>query len=114
MADACDLSQRQCVPCRGGVPPLKGEALARMAAQLGGDWRVVDEHHLHKEYRFKDFRQALAATNRIGEVSEEHHHHPDLSLGWGRVGVTLYTHKVDGLTESDFILAAKIDRCLAV
>jgi 4a-hydroxytetrahydrobiopterin dehydratase len=113
MADACDLSQRDCVPCRGGVPPLKGEALARLAAQLGGNWQVVDEHHLQKEFRFKDFRQALEATNRIGEISEQQHHHPDIALGWGRVGVTLFTHKIGGLSESDFVLAAKIDRALA-
>lgn len=104
-----DLAKKECIPCKGEVPPLKGQALTELLAELGGGWRVVDEHHLEKEYRFKDFRAALAFTNRVGEVAEAQAHHPDIHLSWGRVGLTIWTHKIDGLTESDFILAAKVD-----
>jgi 4a-hydroxytetrahydrobiopterin dehydratase len=104
-----DLASKACVPCRGGVPPLKGAALAELAAQVSG-WTIVEEHHLAKSFKFPDFRQALAFVNRVGELAEEQGHHPDLTLVWGRVDVALWTHKIDGLTESDFILAAKIDR----
>lgn len=103
------LADEKCVPCRGGVPPLKGGELASLHADLGGGWNVVDEHHLEKEYRFANFAEALAFTNRIGEIAEEQGHHPDLYLAWGKVRVTIWTHKIDGLTRSDFVLAAKID-----
>ena len=104
-----DLATRNCVPCKGGVPPLAGEALARLQAELGGGWQVVDGHHLEKEYRFPDFVAALAFTNRVGEMAEAQSHHPDLLLAWGRVRVTIWTHKIDGLTESDFVFAARCD-----
>jgi len=107
-----DLAAMQCVPCRGGVPPLKGKALDDLLAELGNGWRVVDEHHLEKEYRFKDFREALDFTNRVAAVAEEQGHHPDVHLAWGKVGLTVWTHKIDGLTESDFVFAAKADRVL--
>jgi 4a-hydroxytetrahydrobiopterin dehydratase len=106
------LAEKHCVPCRGGVPPVTGEALDTLKAQTPG-WQVVDEHHLTKTFTFPDFRSALAFVNRIGEVAEEEGHHPDLLLTWGRVDVKTWTHKIDGLTESDFILAAKIDRLAA-
>jgi 4a-hydroxytetrahydrobiopterin dehydratase len=105
-----ELANRHCVPCRGGVPALSGEPLARLVKELGPTWRVVDGHHLEKEFGFPDFRSALAMVNRIGELAEAEGHHPDLALAWGKVGVTLWTHKIDGLSESDFVLAAKIDR----
>ncbi|HVR44664.1 MAG TPA: 4a-hydroxytetrahydrobiopterin dehydratase [Thermoanaerobaculia bacterium] len=79
-------------------------------ARLGSGWRATDDHHLEKEFRFPDFREALAFTNRIGEIAEREGHHPDIELSWGRVGVKIWTHKIDGLTESDFVLAAKVDR----
>ena len=104
------LAERRCVPFKGGVPPLKGEELRRLARELGGGWQVVAEHHLEKELRFKDFREALAFTNRVGELAEEQNHHPDLYLAWGKVKETIWTHKIDGLTESDLIFAAKVDR----
>ena len=104
-----ELAKQHCIPCRGDVPPLKGEELRAVAAKLGGGWKVVDEHHLEKTYAFDDFRQALDFTNRVGEIAEAEGHHPDVHLGWGRVTLTIWTHKIDGLTESDFILAAKAD-----
>ena len=91
---------------------MKGETLARLATELGGGWQVVAGHHLEKEYRFKDFREALAFTNRVGELAESQGHHPDIHLAWGKVKLTVWTHNVDGLTESDFVLAAKADRLL--
>jgi len=103
------LADKHCVPCRGGVPPLKGEELERMMAQVTG-WQVVDQHHLDKAYTFPDFRKALEFVNQAGEIAEKEGHHPDLHLSWGKVGVEIWTHKIDGLTESDFILAAKIDK----
>ncbi|HSB91129.1 MAG TPA: 4a-hydroxytetrahydrobiopterin dehydratase [Anaerolineales bacterium] len=109
MAEISELALRECIPCKGGVPPLKGAELQKLHSMLGGDWRVVDEHHLEKEFRFKNFRQALDFTNRIGELAEQVNHHPDLCLGWGRTQVTLWTHKIGGLSESDFVFAAKVD-----
>ena len=98
-----------CVPCQGGMPPLKGKKLKTLQNQLGNDWKVIDEHHLEKEWELDDFQTALDFTNRIGSLAEEQGHHPDIYLTWGKVGIKLWTHKIDGLTDSDFILAAKID-----
>ena len=106
------LADQHCVPCRGGVPPLKGEQLAPFAEQLP-DWKIIEEHHLSKSYLFRDFKTALDFVNRVGAVAEEEGHHPDLCLGWGKVDVTIYTHKIRGLTESDFVMAAKIDQLYA-
>jgi len=107
-----DLARKTCVPCRGGVPPLKGKELAEIHKQLPdwSHWKVVNEHHITRIFSFPDFKQALAFVNRVGELAEEQGHHPDISLAWGKVGITIWTHKIDGLTESDFIMAAKIDR----
>jgi 4a-hydroxytetrahydrobiopterin dehydratase len=102
------LAEKHCVPCRGGVPPLSGEELEKMMAQVPG-WDVVDGHHLNRTFVFPDFRTALDFVNRVGAVAEQEGHHPDLYLAWGKVGVKIWTHKIDGLTESDFILAAKIE-----
>src|SRR5881275_194588 len=106
------LAEKECVPCKGGLPPLKGGELQEFINQLKGGWRVVDEHHLEKEYKFKDFREALAFTNKVGELAELQGHHPDIYLAWGKVKLTIWTHKIDGLTESDFVLAAKADQLL--
>jgi 4a-hydroxytetrahydrobiopterin dehydratase len=103
------LADQQCVPCKGGVPPLTEAQIAPLLAQLEG-WRVVDTHHLEKTYTLKNFTQALELVNRIGAIAEAQNHHPDIWLAWGRVGVTIWTHKINGLTESDFIFAAKCDR----
>ena len=104
-----ELASKTCVPCRGGVPTLKGEALTALQKQVEG-WKVVDEHRLAKTFKFPDFRKALEFVNRVGELAEEQGHHPDLYLAWGKVEVSTWTHKIDGLTENDFILAAKIDQ----
>ncbi len=103
------LADRDCVPCKGGVPPLTPEQRAPLLAQLE-DWQVVDGHHLRRVYSLRDFATALTLVNRIGDIAEEQSHHPDIELAWGKVGVTIWTHTIDGLTENDFIFAAKCDR----
>ena len=103
-----ELVSKKCVPCKGGVSPLKGEALQALQKQVTG-WNVVEEHHLLKSLKFPDFRKALDFVNRVGAIAEEQGHHPVITFTWGKVDITIYTHKISGLTESDFILAAKID-----
>jgi 4a-hydroxytetrahydrobiopterin dehydratase len=103
------LSEKTCIPCREGVPALPGEELEKLKAQVPG-WQVVEGHHLLKVYTFPNFRTALDFVNRAGEIAETEGHHPDLLLSWGKVEVKIWTHKIDGLTESDFILAAKIEQ----
>jgi 4a-hydroxytetrahydrobiopterin dehydratase len=105
-----DLASKQCVPCRGGVSPLTGAELQAFLHDIDNGWQVIDEHHLEKEYRFKNFREALDFTIRVGELAEEQRHHPDICLAWGKVRLSIWTHKIDGLTESDFVFAAKADR----
>jgi 4a-hydroxytetrahydrobiopterin dehydratase len=104
-----ELAAKTCVPCRGGVPPLAGAELNALAQQVP-NWKVIDGHHISRAFTFPDFKQALAFVNKVGEVAEQQGHHPDILLSWGKAVVTTWTHKIDGLTESDFILAAKIDR----
>jgi len=105
-----ELAERECVPCKGGVPPLEGEELARLTEELGGDWLVPDGRRLEKEFDFPDFAAALSFVDAVGALAEEQGHHPDIYLAWGKAGISLWTHKINGLTESDFILAARIDR----
>jgi len=102
------LSSRHCVPCHGGVPRLRGEEIETLLRQLRG-WEAVEEQHLAKGYKFQNFADALAFVNRVGRVAEREGHHPDISFGWGYAHVKIYTHAIGGLSESDFILAAKID-----
>jgi 4a-hydroxytetrahydrobiopterin dehydratase len=106
-----DLANKQCVPCKGGTPALKGSELASILQRVP-EWKAVDEHHINRTFTFPDFKQALDFVNRVGAIAEEQGHHPDIYLTWGKVDITLWTHKIDGLTESDFIMAAKIDRVL--
>jgi len=108
----CKLTDKKCTACRGDVDRLKGEELKSLQEQLPEGWDVVDEHHLTKTFTFKNFQQALDFTNRVGAVAEEEGHHPDISLSWGKVVVDVCTHKIDGLTENDFIFAAKADAVL--
>jgi 4a-hydroxytetrahydrobiopterin dehydratase len=103
-----DLSTKKCIPCSKGTPPLRGDALQTYLKQLPSGWTLVNEHHLLREFSFKNFQEALAFTNQVGALAEEHQHHPDIYLSWGKVRVELWTHKIDGLSENDFILAAKI------
>lgn len=102
------LSKKECVPCKGGIPPLKGDELEQLKEQVDG-WDVVEEHHIMKTFKFPNFVKALAFVNKVGEIAEAQGHHPDIFLTWGKARITMCTHKIDGLTESDFILAAKID-----
>jgi 4a-hydroxytetrahydrobiopterin dehydratase len=102
------LAQRRCIPCQAGAPPLAADAIRPLLDQLEG-WEVARGHHLVKTFALADFAQALDLVNRIGAVAAEENHHPDLGLSWGRVEVRIWTHAVDGLTENDFILAAKCD-----
>ena len=104
------LAERELIPPDGGdVQPLKGGALAALTGELGGDWQVVDGHHLEKTYRFDDFAAALAFTNRIGELAEAVDHHPEICLTWGRAKITIWTHAIGGLSEADFVFAARAD-----
>jgi 4a-hydroxytetrahydrobiopterin dehydratase len=109
-----ELAKKECIPCKGGVPALEGAALEGLTDQLGNDWKVVEAHHLEKDYGFTNFRKALDFTNRVGELAEAQFHHPDIFLAWGKVKITIWTHKIDGLTESDFIFAAKADQLVEV
>jgi len=105
-----DLAARECVPCKGGVPPLTAAEQNKLLLELGHNWQIIDGHHLENGYRFEDFRQALEFTNRVGELAETQGHHPDIYLAWGKVRLTIWTHKIDGLTESDFVFAAKAEK----
>lgn len=106
------LAKKKCVPCSGGTPPLKGKELEQYKKQLGNDWHLIDNHRLEKEYTFETYRKALTFTNKIGELAEREGHHPEILLGFRKVKIQLWTHKIDGLSESDFILAAKCDEQL--
>lgn len=103
------LSEEGCVPCKSGASPLKGVELKKLSNRLGKSWKVVKGHHLEREYKFKDFREALDFTIKVGELAERVQHHPDIYLAWGKVKLTIWTHKIDGLTESDFVFAAKVN-----
>ncbi len=103
------LAKQVCKPCTEGTPPLKPEEINELKDDLHEDWEVVENHHLKRKFKFKNFKQALEFTNKIGALAETQQHHPDIQLGWGRVVITLHTHKIDGLSKSDFVMAAKID-----
>jgi len=104
------LADNKCVPCRGGVPPMERAKAEGMLKQLERGWQLNKDGHLERLYTFKDFAQALSFVNKVGAVAETEGHHPDLYLAWGKCKVELWTHKIDGLTESDFYMAAKADR----
>jgi 4a-hydroxytetrahydrobiopterin dehydratase len=108
-----DLADRECVPCKGGVPPLGHDRVAQLLRELspeGDGWRAPDDHHLERRWKRRNFAEALDLVNRIGRVAEAQRHHPEVRFGWGFVEARIWTHKIDGLTESDFVLAAKLDR----
>ncbi|MEM7174307.1 MAG: 4a-hydroxytetrahydrobiopterin dehydratase [Chlamydiota bacterium] len=104
-----ELHKKKCIPCAAGASPLKGKELEPFYMQLGEGWNIVDEHHLSKVFTFKTFDQALAFAVVIGKIANEENHHPDLRVSWGKLGVEIWTHKINGLSESDFVLAAKIE-----
>ncbi len=106
------LADNDCIPCKGGIPPLTPEQIAPLASEVPG-WSVVDHRHIERTYALPSYRAALDFTNAVAELAESQNHHPDLLLTWGKVGVTLWTHKIDGLAEADFVMAAKIDRLAA-
>ena len=105
---AC-LINMQCVPCQGGVEPLQPQEIKEYMKQLSSDWHVIDNKNLEKEYRFKNFIEALEFVNRVGQLAESLGHHPDIYLSWGKVKLTIWTHKIGGLHKNDFILAAMAD-----
>ena len=105
------LASKKCTACERGTPPIDEKEQQDLLKQLQDGWRIVDGHHLQRTYRFDDFKSALDFTNRVGELAEQEGHHPNIELSYGQVGITLWTHAANGLTENDFILAAKIDDC---
>ncbi|MEK6799592.1 MAG: 4a-hydroxytetrahydrobiopterin dehydratase [Planctomycetota bacterium] len=104
-----DLANKKCAPCRGGVPPLTPAECEPLLRQLS-QWTLESGHHLTKTFPFPNFARALAFVNRVGRIAEIEGHHPDIYLSWGKVRLDIWTHKIDGLTESDFVLAAKVER----
>ncbi len=104
------LEGRECVPCQGGTPPLAEDQISNLLSKIDKGWSAIDNHHISREWEFPDFETALAFTNKLGAICEEQNHHADFELGWGRVQAVIFTHKIDGLTESDFILASKFDQ----
>ena len=102
------LAERKCIPCTGGVPKLDADGIAKFAPEVP-EWDVVDRKKLRRTFDFDDFAQALEFVNAVGEIAEEEGHHPNIAFTYGEATIEIWTHKVDGLTESDFILAAKID-----
>ena len=103
------LIKCKCTACQGGVEPLKGQAIEVLFKQLSEGWHVIDEHHLEKEYKFPNFKEVLEFVNKVGQLAESQGHHPDIFLSWGKVKLSIWTHKINGLHKNDFILAAKID-----
>ncbi len=104
-----DLARMECIPSKGEDTPLKGTALEGYMQKLGGDWQVIEARQLEKTFRFQDFRRALDFTNRVGELAESVDHHPEISMGWGFVRISIWTHSIGGLHEADFVFAAKTD-----
>ena len=105
---ALPLVKEKCAVCEGGIPPLSAGEINAFKSSLDEGWSVVDGHHLSRRYGFNNFVDALDFTNRVGALAEEEGHHPDITVGWGKAEITLWTHAVDGLTKNDFIVAAKI------
>ena len=105
-----ELADNACVPCRGGVPPLPAARAEALLGELGGAWQLNAAGHLECAYAFRDFAAAMAFANRVADIAERENHHPDLTVRWGRCVVEIWTHKISGLTESDFYLAAKVER----
>lgn len=105
-----ELQQKKCEPCSGSTPALEGRQIEEYKQQVNSEWKVIDQHHLQRDFSFDDFQQALDFVNRVGEVAESEQHHPDIYLTYGQAQVKLWTHAIDGLSENDFIMAAKVDQ----
>ena len=108
--DDLELASKICIPCQGGVPPLSENEMKELITKISPEWEIIDNHHLLREWKFSNFQSALDFTNVAGSICEEQNHHADFELSWGRVQTIIFTHKIDGLVESDFILAAKFDK----
>ena len=106
------LADKTCIPCKGGVPPLDANSCEVLLQKLGNEWSLNTDGHLYKAYQFNDFTSAMELANQITDIAEQQGHHPDLHISWGSCGVEIWTHKISGLSESDFILAAKIERLI--
>ena len=107
------LAEKTCTPCRGGIPPLTRDEALRLRVQAA-DWELLDDVcRIERTFRFRNFREALAFVQRVGELAENEGHHPDISFGWGYATVSLSTKKIKGLHENDFIMASKINRMFA-
>jgi 4a-hydroxytetrahydrobiopterin dehydratase len=108
--NATKLSHRKCTPCRGGVAPMTEPQISNYLKMLHENWTVIEGKRLERTFKFKNFKDALVFTNKVGQLAETQQHHPGIYLAWGKVKVQLWTHKIGGLHENDFILAAGIDR----
>lgn len=104
------LADQKCVPCRGGVPPMDETRAKELLPELDEGWRLNAEGHLEREYRLRNFSEAMSLANKVADIAEQEGHHPDLYIAWGKCKVEIWTHKIKGLTESDFYFAAKADR----
>lgn len=104
-----NLSNKKCIPCQGGIPPLTEDEIKKYLPQIKDDWQVIDSKKLHKQFTFNNFKEAIDFTNKVAEISEEEGHHPNILINYNNVEIDIWTHKIDGLHENDFILASKID-----
>ena len=109
-AETVSLDEKTCIPCQGGIPPLTTDEIKPFMEQIDKNWNLIADHHIERVFTFDDFQTALDFVNAAGEICEAEDHHADFELSWGRAKVMIWTHKIDGLHESDFILAAKIDK----
>ncbi len=107
-----NLADNKCIPCRGGVPPMSDARARELLLELADGWRLNEAGHLERTFRFSNFVDAMAFANKVADIAEAESHHPDLCIAWGECRVEIWTHKIGGLTESDFFLAAKADRAL--
>ena len=104
-----DLINQKCVPCEGGVPSLKRAEIEKYLAQLKGGWEVLEDKKIVKEFKFKDFKGAMSFVNKVADIANKDDHHPDITIHYSKVEILLWTHAIGGLSENDFIIAAKID-----
>ena len=105
-----NLNSKKCIQCKIEVSKLKAIEIKSYLKKIKKGWKVIRNHHMEKEFKFKNFKEALSFTNKVGNIAEKEGHHPDIHLSWGKVKVIIYTHKINGLHENDFIIAAKIDK----